>query len=146
MSYVRKSVVSVAAFALVFLSACSGSSSSKPDGHSLTATEREFSISLNSTAVQSGNVGIKVHNTGQTEHELVVFKTDLDQAALKLTPDGSKIDEKQDGVTHLDPEAEKVAPGSDKSITVDLAPGRYVVVCNLPGHYKQGMHATLDVT
>ena len=28
---------------------------------------------------------------------------------------------------------------------VTLAPGHYVVICNLPGHYASGMHADLTV-
>lgn len=135
----------VAALALS-LSACGGSGSAKSDGGaSVTATQREFSITLSTTSAKSGSVSIKTQNSGKTDHELVVFRTDLPETALPLGPDG-KVDEKGAGITHLDPEAEGVAPGKNKSVSVDLAPGRYVLVCNLPGHYTQGMHAVLTVT
>ena len=49
-----------------------------------------------------------------------------------------------DGLTLLD-EVEDVTPGSQAELTVDLATGTYAVICNLPGHYAQGMHATLTV-
>jgi uncharacterized cupredoxin-like copper-binding protein len=110
----------------------------------VTATQSEFSIMLSTTSVRSGSVRIKAQNQGKTEHELVVFRTDLPEAALPLGPDG-KVDEEAKGITHLDPEAEGVAPGKTKSISVDMAPGRYVVICNLPGHYSQGMHAVITV-
>ena len=130
----------------VALSACGGSTGTRSGGgSSVTATEQEFSITLSTGSVQGGNVGIKTRNTGKANHELVVFRTDLGEGALPLGPDG-KVDEKGAGITHLDPEAEDVTPGKTKAITVDLAPGRYVLVCNLPGHYTQGMHAVLTVT
>lgn len=28
--------------------------------------------------------------------------------------------------------------GTTKTLTIDLAPGHYTFVCNLPGHYGQG--------
>ena len=42
-------------------------------------------------------------------------------------------------------EIEDVGPGQTKSGTLKLTPGRYVMICNLPGHYKQGMYGTLTV-
>jgi uncharacterized cupredoxin-like copper-binding protein len=30
-------------------------------------------------------------------------------------------------------------------LTVDLDPGNYVVICNIPGHYAAGMHAELTI-
>ena len=36
--------------------------------------------------------------------------------------------------------------GATQTLTLDLAPGHYVFVCNLPGHYQQGMHASLTVS
>jgi hypothetical protein len=30
-------------------------------------------------------------------------------------------------------------------VTLHLAPGRYELICNLPGHYAAGMFAELDV-
>jgi len=127
------------------LGACGGSAGTSGSASAVTATESEFSIKLSTNSVHGGNVGIKVQNTGKANHELVVFRTDLNEASLPPGPDG-RVDEKAPGVTHLDPEAEGVLPDKNKSITVDLAPGRYVVVCNLPGHYAQGMHAVLNVT
>jgi uncharacterized cupredoxin-like copper-binding protein len=37
-------------------------------------------------------------------------------------------------------------PTTTKSITIDLKPGHYALVCNLPGHYGLGMHVDLTVT
>ena len=37
-------------------------------------------------------------------------------------------------------------PGAVMMLTLDLAPGHYAVVCNLPGHYAMGMHQDFFVT
>jgi hypothetical protein len=39
-----------------------------------------------------------------------------------------------------------IAPGGASWTTVTLQPGRYELVCNVPGHYAAGMYAELDVT
>jgi uncharacterized cupredoxin-like copper-binding protein len=36
-------------------------------------------------------------------------------------------------------------PGAAKTLALNLAPGHYALVCNLPGHYKAGMYADLTV-
>ncbi len=38
-----------------------------------------------------------------------------------------------------------IDPGATGWVTLDLKPGRYELVCNLPGHYRAGMYAELDV-
>ena len=35
-------------------------------------------------------------------------------------------------------------PGETRLLATTLAPGHYVLVCNLPGHFRAGMH--VDVT
>ena len=36
-------------------------------------------------------------------------------------------------------------PGTPGMVTVTLEPGNYVVMCNIAGHYAQGMYADLVV-
>lgn len=43
-------------------------------------------------------------------------------------------------------EVENVLSGSTTRLTVRLEPGTYLVVCNLPDHYQQGMWTYLTVT
>jgi uncharacterized cupredoxin-like copper-binding protein len=31
-------------------------------------------------------------------------------------------------------------------LTLNLKKGRYVLICNIPGHYKSGMHADFTVS
>jgi len=75
----------------------------------------------------------------------VVFQTDLAEDQLPVKDDGNEVDEEGEGLTAVD-EQEDIAANSSATLTVDLQPGTYVVICNLPGHYKLGMHATLTVS
>ena len=123
------------------IGACSsGAAGAAPQ---LTVTEREFSVSPSVQQVTAGKVTIKVVDAGKATHELVAFATDLPEDQLPLTAKGDRIDEEAKGITHLDPEAENVATGKSKTITIDLPKGRYVFVCNLSGHYGQGMHTVV---
>ena len=111
-----------------------------------TVTERDFSVKPSSTSVKAGKLTITVKNRSKQEHELVVFRTDLAEDGLPLNADRDRVDEEGKGITHLDPEAEGVAPGKSKTITIDLPAGRYVFICNLAGHYGQGMHAVVNAS
>lgn len=41
--------------------------------------------------------------------------------------------------------SDHIVPDGTRRDVVDLAPGRYVVLCNLPGHYAGGQSASLTV-
>jgi uncharacterized cupredoxin-like copper-binding protein len=58
---------------------------------------------------------------------------------------GGAVDESGAGVEHID-EIEDIQPNSTQKLEVDLEAGKYVLICNLPGHYQQGMHVGLTVS
>jgi uncharacterized cupredoxin-like copper-binding protein len=35
--------------------------------------------------------------------------------------------------------------GTSKTLTIDLKPGHYALVCNLAGHYRMGMYSDFEV-
>jgi hypothetical protein len=74
--------------------------------------------------------------------KLVVLRTNVSHGALPQK--GGRVKER--GAVRVVDEVEDVQPGSKRSLTVRLAPGRYVLICNLAGHYAAGMHAALRVT
>jgi len=101
-----------------------------------------------SASTSAGSVTFNVKNTGPKDaHEMVVIKTDLAPEALPTKADGS-IDEEGAGVTAMG-EVEEVAVGTSKTVTIDLAPGKYVLVCNVVDgdeiHYKLGMRTAFEV-
>ena len=69
----------------------------------------------------------------------------MTRPSCRPTPEGTEVDEERQGVQHVD-EVEDVKAGTTKQLTVDLTPGRYVLLCNLPGHYKLGMETGLTVS
>jgi len=89
----------------------------------------------------AGKVKISAVNNGQLPHELVLAKTNADPSQLPTKPDGSVNEEKLNSPGEIP----DVAAGATKRGTINLAPGRYVMFCNLPGHYAQGMYGTLTV-
>lgn len=93
------------------------------------------------STVQAGEVLFEVHNDGGVPHELVIIKTDTDPATFPAS--GGKVDE--DGVGELIGEVEEFAAGETDTGTFGLQPGTYALICNIAGHYEQGMYAQLIV-
>jgi uncharacterized cupredoxin-like copper-binding protein len=114
-------------------------------GGTVQATQKDFSIALSPGTASAGSVTFDITNDGPSTHEFVIFKSDLDDDQLPTDDSGNEVDEEGQGVSHVD-EEEDIAANSSATLTVDLQPGTYVVICNLPGHYKLGMHATLTVS
>ena len=115
---------------------------------------QEFAIVPSVASVPAGTVKFVAKNTGPDDiHEMVVLRTDLDPAALPVDKDG-KADEEADGITSIG-ETGDVAVGETKEASFDLAPGKYVLICNIvqtepdgsiEAHYKVGMRTAFTVT
>jgi uncharacterized cupredoxin-like copper-binding protein len=85
-----------------------------------------------------GKTTFKASNPANFPHELVVIRTKTKAGKLKTNSAG-KANEK--GIVGR----VKVAPGKSGSLTVGLKKGHYALICNLPGHYKAGMHTDFTV-
>jgi uncharacterized cupredoxin-like copper-binding protein len=109
----------------------------------IKATLLDNAIQLDVSRVKAGTVTFEVSNRSDTNqiHELVVLKTDL--AADKLPIKKRQVPESQFKKMG---EAQDMAPGKNRRLTLKLAPGHYVLVCNKAGHYSMGMHTSLVVT
>jgi len=107
-------------------------------GRALTIRMTEFAFDPDTAVAMKGKVTITAPNEGQVVHELVLLKTDADPA--NLPKNGDEVDESTSVGEIAD-----VAPGSTKKATFKLAPGKYALVCALPGHYEGGMYGSLTV-
>lgn len=109
----------------------------------INATLRDDAIQLDTNTVAAGKVTFIVTNASATlVHEFVVLKTDMAEDQLPVKK-GGKVDEAK---LNKKGEAEDIAPGKTKKLTLKLAPGRYLIVCNMPNHYKMGMRTSLTVS
>jgi hypothetical protein len=76
---------------------------------------------------------------------MLIFQTELAADRLPLGRDG-RVDENADGVLKVFDSGDNIAVGTIKTFHIALAAGRYVMICNLPGHYLAGMHTAFTVT
>lgn len=104
----------------------------------LTFGMKEFAFVPSSLVAKAGKVTITAHNVGAVVHELVVIRTNADPGHLPKVH-GRVSEAKSVG------EIADVAPGKTKTVSLRLKPGKYALVCNLPGHYSGGMYGSLLV-
>jgi uncharacterized cupredoxin-like copper-binding protein len=131
--------VGVAVVAVAVLGACGGGGES---GTTVRVTLTEFRIVTDAASAPAGRVTFRAVNRGQQNHELVVLRTDLAPDALPVT--GAKVDEDAAGIDAVG-EIEEFGPGKTEKASFELRPGAYVLICNIEGHYQQGMHAGFTV-
>ena len=119
--------------------ACGGN---KDNGAPVSASLKDFSITLDKSSIEAGKITFKIDNAGPATHELALFKTDLE--ASKLPVVNNLVPEDSPQLELID-EAESIKSGSSKKLTVDLPAGHYVLICNVLAHYGQGMYADFNV-
>jgi len=120
------------AICAAFLTACGGNASTdtqasaksgSSSGQALTATEADFSITLDKDKLTAGTYDIDVVNKGHATHDLVVAK------------DGKNIGQ-----------SDTVGPGKSTTLTVTLESGDYVFYCSIGNHRAMGMETTVSVS
>jgi uncharacterized cupredoxin-like copper-binding protein len=119
-----------------------GRAGAEPPVRTLKVTERDFRIKA-PTQLPAGKVRLSIHNAGPDQHELLVARVG-GNAALPLRRDGLTVDEERIEVATIG-KLEPGAPESTRTLNLNLTPGRYVLFCNMSGHYLGGMHTALVV-
>jgi uncharacterized cupredoxin-like copper-binding protein len=115
-----------------------------PRGTPVNVLLEDFKVKKDAADVPAGTVRFRVLNQGPTTHELIVVRTDRDPDKLPLQDDGLTVDEEGRGVELLD-EVEGLDIDDRQTLVLGMAPGHYVMYCNLEGHYLGGMYAALTV-
>ncbi len=149
---VASAVLSVAVVAGCGSSSSDSSSASTPStgtaappaaaaakGGKVTVTSTEYAFAPKAITTKAGKVEITLDNKGAIPHELVVLKTSADPGSLKVGSDQRVSEKASVG------EVPEITAGKAKSATLDLKPGTYVYVCNIPTHYGDGMRGVLTV-
>ena len=116
-----------------------------PTQGAIAAKESEWKIVISANAHTAGDVTFHLDNRGTVPHEFLVVATDKSGTMLLDSVDATtnRIDEETLDVVDEQPEYE---PGTTATLTVTLPKGHYVVMCNIEGHYKNGMFADLIIT
>ncbi len=149
-------ILVVAALAVGAVAGCGGDDDGDGDGTTtaadtgtgagaVTVELGDFSFDPKDATAEAGPVIVSAPNVGKVEHELVLFKTDDDPASLPVS--GDEVDEEalaEQGAEEAG-EIEDVPPGQTKEGSFDLTAGKYVMFCNLPAHYEQGMYGSFTV-
>jgi uncharacterized cupredoxin-like copper-binding protein len=100
---------------------------------------KEFKVLPSPLKAKRGAVSFSVKNTGKINHEFVVLKTNTPPTKL-LVKGGKAVEAGRVG---------RVGPlkaGASKSLNLMLKPGKYVLLCNLAGHYQAGQRIGFGVT
>ncbi|MGQ0670232.1 MAG: cupredoxin domain-containing protein, partial [Actinomycetota bacterium] len=114
-------------------------------GTDVGVTLRDFEIALDSTSAEAGEVTFQVANEGPSIHEFVVLKTDLAEDQLPADENGDVDEAGAPGIEVVD-EIEDIEADATPSLAVELEAGSYVIICNLPGHYGNGMYTSFTVS
>jgi uncharacterized cupredoxin-like copper-binding protein len=115
-------------------------------GNLVNATVEDFSIHLDRISVPAGETTFHVRNLGPSFHEFVILKTAHAAAKLPMIMQEGYMRAAEDTKDDVNiDELGGIKVDGSKDLTTTLTPGHYVIVCNLPMHYKSGMRIGLTV-
>ena len=99
-----------------------------------------YSVRLSAASMAPGLVTFVVHNADNVPHNLVVLRTDVAPRSLPVTGvHGRAREVGYQGATG------RLRNEETTRLTLTLPAGRYLLICNVPGHYQRGMVAELRV-
>jgi hypothetical protein len=125
---------------LVLAGGCGGESQEGAQAPAVAVKERDFRIRV-PKRISAGPVRLRVDNKGPDAHELIIVRGR--KADLEISGDGINVDEEQ--LEELHAKELEASDPSTRTLKVDLRPGRYVLLCNMTGHFKGGMHTEVLV-
>jgi len=113
--------------------ATGGSDQPPPAGDTaINFVEKDFAIAMDKSTIKAGSITFNIKNNGPSLHNIGITKE----------ADSSK----GGGITGpVIKDSDTIDQGKTTTITVDLQPGAYNVVCTVPGHVQLGMIMKLTV-
>ena len=109
----------------------------------VTGNVHEWGIELSAQKATAGEVIFAVANFGSIAHEFIVVKTDYEVGQIPLGGN-NRFDEEGEGVEAID-EIKEFPINTSEVLIVNLEAGNYQLLCNIAGHYKNGMYAAFIV-
>jgi uncharacterized cupredoxin-like copper-binding protein len=105
-------------------------------------SQATMGVNLSAQTVKAGKITFNVTNDAkETIHEMLVIPLATDAGPI-INEKEARIAEDTANALGEVPETD---PGKTGSLTLDLAAGLYLVTCNIPGHYMNGMWSVLTV-
>ena len=126
--------------ALFVATSCSQAMEPLPSDVNVIIDLKEYAITLSVASVKAGTIKFGIRNNGTMVHDFDLIKTDL--APDKLPIDVGSAKARADGLTK---QMINIAANRSTTLSADLAPGKYVIICNVAGHYQLGMRVALKV-
>jgi uncharacterized cupredoxin-like copper-binding protein len=125
---------------LVLVASCGSAPETLPADVNVIVDMKEYSITLNTPTAKAGVVKFGIRNLGTMVHDFDLIKTDL--APDKLPIDTASAKAVTDGLVK---QMINIAQGRVTTVDANLAPGHYVIICNVASHYQLGMRTELTV-
>ena len=108
----------------------------------LDLAKATMGIKASPDAVKAGEVTFKVINDSKdTVHEMIVMFLAEPGKPLPYLEAENRVDEDKAG----EGEVSELDPGKSGALSVDLKAGKYLLICNVPGHYGAGMWVEFTV-
>jgi uncharacterized cupredoxin-like copper-binding protein len=108
----------------------------------LDVVMRDFAIEPSIGTASAGTVTFNVTNRGAITHDFYVIKTDLPPAELPVDSATFQVRVSELNVVKFQP---PIASSTSAQVTVDLAAGHYVLICNIASHYQAGSRTAFTV-
>ena len=134
----RVALALVAATSSAALLAVTAFASDTASGRQVSVVLVEWKLLPGQITVRAGRVTFVVRNDGTMAHEFLVLRSGRHHHSLSVK-NGRAVQTGRLGKIPLIP------AGTTKRITVKVPRGKYVLLCNMLGHYQAGQYAALRV-
>jgi uncharacterized cupredoxin-like copper-binding protein len=100
-------------------------------------------ISVDQESIKAGRVTFQATNRSHTiVHEVIVVSTSAKTPVLPYSEKKERVIESR--IRSLG-EISDLKPGASGKLTLNLKPGKYLLICNEPGHFMAGMKLPFEV-
>jgi len=114
------------------------------DSNDISGTVKEWAVAIDAAEAKAGDVKFTMKNEGAVPHEFIIVKTEFAPGKIPLGPD-NRFNEDGEGV-FVPGEISEWQPGTTGTVTLKLDAGNYQLLCNIAGHYANGMFTQLKVS
>jgi uncharacterized cupredoxin-like copper-binding protein len=118
---------------------CTAAAETIPTDVDVAVHMQDYKVILSVPTAKAGTVKFGIKNEGNMEHSFELIRTDIPFDQLPTTGDAKA---KEDGLIK---QVKSLPVGKVSVVTADLAAGKYVIICNVAGHYQLGMRAAFTV-